>query len=73
MQKGNLLTSQEIVRKFRITYQTLCHYTNIGLLNVTRKESNKRFYNERDIARRLKKIRQLREKDYSLKSILNEL
>ncbi len=73
VRKNCLITSLEIVNKLGITYQTLCHYTNIGLLNVAERQNNKRLYDKEEVAWRLEKIKELRAKDYSLKSIRNEL
>lgn len=54
--KQNLISAKEIVRKYNLTYQTVNHYTNLGLINVVSKKGNVRLYDEDEINNRLTKI-----------------
>ena len=58
MKKG-LISAKEIATKHSLTYQTINHYTNIGLINVVSKKGNIRLYDGDDTAARLAKITQL--------------
>lgn len=64
-----LVSSMELVRKFGISYSTLTHYTNLGLLRVVRKNGNKRLYQGNQAKKRLKKIKKLSTEGYPLKII----
>ncbi|MFA5339782.1 MAG: MerR family transcriptional regulator [Candidatus Omnitrophota bacterium] len=57
--KKDLISAKEIARKHNLTYQTVNHYTNFGLINVVSKKGNVRLYAEEDTASRLAKITQL--------------
>ena len=67
----DLITAMDVVRKFNISYQTLNHYTNFGLLNAIRKRGsgNKRFYQALEVESNLNKIDDLKGKGYPLKII----
>jgi len=67
----DVLTAQDVVRKFNISYQTLNHYTNFGLLNAVKKRGlgNKRLYRESEVSCNLNKIDDLKSKGYPLKII----
>jgi len=72
--KKNLLVSaKEIIRKYNITYQTVNHYTDFGLLPVSVKKGNVRFYDKILVARRLPQIRGLAKEGYSLRLIRKRL
>ena len=62
----NLISAKEIMKKYNISYQTINHYTNFGLLSVLAKNGNVRFYDRSLVGKQLKKIRQLAEEGYSL-------
>ena len=66
-----IITAMDVVRKFNISYQTLNHYTNFGLLNAIRKRGsgNKRFYKALEVESNLNKIDDLKGKGYPLKII----
>ena len=57
--KQKLISAKEIVQKYNLTYQTVNHYTNFGLINVISKKGNVRFYDEDEINNRMAKITQL--------------
>lgn len=71
--KERLISAQEITKKHNITYQTLNHYTNFGLLNVVAKRSNVRLYDEEEVQRRLAKIAQLASAGFPLRLIRKTL
>jgi len=66
---NKLISSLEIVKKYRISYQTLNYYTNLDLLQAVNKKGNKRFYNTKDIKQNLQKIQKLKNEGYTLKLI----
>ncbi|MFH1460786.1 MAG: MerR family transcriptional regulator [Candidatus Omnitrophota bacterium] len=72
---NDIITAMEVVKKFNISYQTLNHYTNFGLLNAIRKRGlgNKRFYKTSEVKRNLDKIDDLKGKGYPLKIIAKML
>ena len=57
--KQKLISAKEIVQKYNLTYQTVNHYTNFGLIKVVTKKGNVRFFDEDEINSRLTKITQL--------------
>lgn len=69
----NLISTQDIVRRYSIPYSTVNHYTMVGLLAVIDRKKNVRFYNEVEVRERLKKIAELRSKGYPLHLIQKEL
>ena len=54
--KQKLISAKEIVQNHNLTYQTVNHYTNFGLINVISKKGNVRLYDEDAINSRLTKI-----------------
>ena len=69
----DLYSAQEIAKQFHLSYQSVNYYTNIGLFKVCANRGNKRLYSYHQIARTLKKIRELKRKGYSLRVIRDEL
>ena len=65
----HLVTAVEVARRFRLSYQTVNYYTNLGLLVTARKRGNHRLYHERQTADRLKRIEALKHEGYPLKLI----
>lgn len=63
------ISSKEVLKKFGISYQTLNHYTNLGLLNAMKRRGNKRQYIEKEVKERLKKINALKDTGYPLRII----
>lgn len=63
------ISAKEVIKKFGISYQTLNHYTNIGLLNATKRRGNKRQYIEREVKKKLERINELKDKGYPLRII----
>ncbi|MEK6728048.1 MAG: MerR family transcriptional regulator [Candidatus Omnitrophota bacterium] len=68
-----LITVKEIVNKFNITFQTVNHYTNLGLLSVVTKKGNVRLYGETEVRERLAQITRLVSEGYSLGLIRKKL
>lgn len=66
---SGLISTSEIVAKYKISYQTLNYYTNLGLLRAANKIGNKRFYNEQRLRQDLDKIQQLKNEGYTLNLI----
>ena len=60
------ISATEIVKKYNISYQTLNHYTNLGLLNAHGRRGFMRMYADSEIRVRLKKIKELKDKGYTL-------
>ena len=68
-----MISTNEIVRKYRIPYSTVNHYTIIGLLTVAGRRKNMRLYDEEEVKERLRRISELRSKGYPLDLIRKEL
>jgi DNA-binding transcriptional MerR regulator len=64
-----MISAKEITATYHISYQTVNHYTDLGLLPVLLKKGNVRFYDNALVEKRLKEIRQLAEEGYSLRLI----
>jgi len=67
------MSAQEITERYRITYQTVNHYTNLGLLRVATKKGNVRMYKREEVKQRLAKITQLMNEGYPLRLIRKQL
>ena len=59
--------------EYNISYQTVNHYTDLGLLPVLLKKGNARFYDKDAVKERLDKIKELMEEGYSLRLIRKKL
>jgi len=68
-----LISAKEITEKFNISYQTVNHYTDFGLLPMAIKKGNVRFYDHVLVARRLNRIGKLAREGYSLRLIRKKL
>ncbi|MFH1640933.1 MAG: MerR family transcriptional regulator [Candidatus Omnitrophota bacterium] len=71
--RNKTITARDITNKYNITYQSVNHYTDFGLLPVLIKEGNVRLYNKNVVEKRLKKIRELMNEGYSLRLIRKRL
>jgi DNA-binding transcriptional MerR regulator len=69
----NMISAKEIIKKYEITYQTVNHYTDFGLLPVSAKRGNVRFYDKTLVDKRLPQIRSLAKEGYSLRLIRKNL
>ena len=61
-----LISPSEIVKRYKISYQTLNYYTNLGLFSSVNKIGNKRFYDEGKLKHDLEKIQKLKNEGYTL-------
>jgi len=76
MKKNNrnrIISAKEIIKKYNISYQTVNHYTDFGLLPVLAKKSNVRFYDRGLVHRRIRTIKNLVGEGYSLRLIRKKL
>ncbi|MCM8792656.1 MAG: helix-turn-helix domain-containing protein [Candidatus Omnitrophica bacterium] len=71
--KEKSISAKDIVAKYHVSYQSVNHYTDLGLLPVSFKIRNVRFYDRAVVERRLKKIRKLMQEGYSLRLIRKRL
>lgn len=61
------------MRVYNLSYQTVNHYTDFGLLPVVFKKGNVRFYDRLVVAKRMRAIRMLMAEGYSLRLICKKL
>jgi DNA-binding transcriptional MerR regulator len=71
--KNKIISAKDISATYSITYQTVNHYTDLGLLPVAGKKGNARFYNNAIVGRRLKEIKDLAREGYSLRLIRKKI
>lgn len=71
--QNKVLSAAEVMKVYNLTYQTINHYTNFGLLTVALKKGNARFYSRDMLEQRLKELRKLTEEGYSLQLIRKKL
>lgn len=67
--QNKMLSAKDIMHRYNISYQTVNHYTDIGLLPVLVKKGNERFYGGSLVEKRLKKIKALTKEGYSLRLV----
>jgi DNA-binding transcriptional MerR regulator len=70
---GKLISAKEITSKYNISYQTVNHYTDFGLLPLVIKKGNIRFYDNSQVKSRLARITKLASEGYSLRLIRRKL
>ena len=68
MQK-TMISPREISRKFNVSYQTINHYTNLGILVVRRRKGNGRLYDEQEVKRAFRRVNELKNVGYPLRLI----
>lgn len=68
-----LISAKGILNRYNLSYQTLNHYTDFGLLPVSQKVRNQRFYDRKLVDRRIKQILTLKREGYSLRLIRKKL
>lgn len=71
--KEKLISAQEIVKKYNLTYQTVTYYTNINLLHVVTRKGNVRLYSETDVKKRLTQSLLLINNGYPLRLVCKKL
>ena len=64
-----LLTASDIIERYRLSYQTLNYYTNLGLLRVAKRDGHQRLYDGRDVQRNLRAVARLKDEGYPLRLI----
>ncbi|MBU0503145.1 MAG: MerR family transcriptional regulator [Candidatus Omnitrophota bacterium] len=67
------ISVKEIINKYHISYQTVNHYTDLGLFSVALKKGNIRFYDSCQVRKRLSVITRLASEGYSLYLIRRKL
>ncbi|MDD5119695.1 MAG: MerR family transcriptional regulator [Candidatus Omnitrophica bacterium] len=67
-----LISPAQISKIHNISYQTINYYTNLGLLMVKKRNTN-RLYDSRQVSACLKKVAELKNRGYSLKLICDLL
>ncbi len=73
VKKEKLIAARDIMARYKLTYQTINHYTNLGLLPMEYKKGNVRFYDENVIRHRVALITRLTREGYSLRLIRKKL
>ena len=68
-----MISAKEIAQAYRITYQTVNYYTDLGLLSIVLKEGNVRYYDRDIVEMRLSEISKLKQEGYSLRLIRRRL
>jgi len=68
-----MISAKEITSKYGISYQTVNHYTDFGLLSLVFKKGNIRFYDACQVRYRLNRIIKLQREGYSLRLIRRKL
>ena len=68
-----MISPQEIIAKYNISYQTVNYYTSLGLLVVRKRKGNGRLYNEEEVEKRLKRVAELKDEGYPLRLICKML
>jgi len=67
--KEKLIVAKDIMHRYHLTYQTVNHYTNLGLLPLEFKKGNVRFYDACQVKQRLICISRMTKEGYSLNLI----
>ncbi|MCX5707564.1 MAG: MerR family transcriptional regulator [Candidatus Omnitrophica bacterium] len=73
LKSAKLISAKEIISKYNISYQTVNHYTDFGLLPMVEKKGNIRFYDNSLVRSRLSQIIKLASEGYSLRLIRRKL
>ena len=71
--QNKIISAKGIMSRYGLSYQIVNYYTNLGLLPVSAKKGNVRFYNKNIVRKRLKKIKKLTQGGYSLGLIRKKL
>jgi len=72
-EQSGVISAKEIIDKYLLSYQTVNHYTDVGLLPVAFKNGNVRFYDRDIVDLRLKEVSEMRKEGYSLHLIRKKL
>jgi len=68
-----IISSKQIVRIYKIPYSTVTYYTNLGFSVVVKRRGNRRFYDNSEIRKKLKRITELRDAGYPLRLMRRKL
>jgi DNA-binding transcriptional MerR regulator len=68
-----MISAKEITQIYKLTYQTVNYYTDLGLLPVVSKEGNVRYYDRETVQTRLAEIANMKKEGYSLRLIRRRL
>ncbi len=64
-----MISPQQISIKFNVSYQTINHYTNLGILMVRQRKGNGRLYDEQEVEKTFQKVNELKNAGYPLRLI----
>ncbi|MDD5439901.1 MAG: MerR family transcriptional regulator [Candidatus Omnitrophica bacterium] len=67
-----LITTKDVVQRYKVSYQTLNYYTNLGFFNIVERRGNKRMYDALEIRQKLDNIRDLKNQGYPLRLIIKK-
>jgi len=67
------IMAKEISRQYGLSYQIVNRYSDAGLLNVAFKKGNVRYYDRKQVAKRIPQISALARDGYSLMLIRKKL
>lgn len=70
---NKFITVKAIAQKYRLSYQTINRYSDVGLLHVVFKKGNVRYYDRQQVERRMRVILVLVKEGYSLMLIRKKL
>ena len=70
---NKFITVKEIASKYGLSYQIINRYSDSGLLDVVFKKGNVRFYDRRQVQKRMRRIITLSAEGYSLMLIRKKL
>jgi len=70
---NKFITVKEIASKYGFSYQIINRYSDSGLLDVVFKKGNVRFYDRRQVQKRMRRIISLSAEGYSLMLIRKKL
>lgn len=71
--ENTLVSAKEIMSRYHLTYQTVNHYTDFGLLPLAFKKGNIRFYDSKLVKQRVALITRLSREGYSLRLIKKKI
>jgi DNA-binding transcriptional MerR regulator len=67
------ITAKEMSRQYGLSYQIVNRYSDAGLLSIAFKKGNVRFYDRKQVAKRIPQISALARDGYSLMLIRKKL
>ena len=70
---SRFITVKEIAKKFGLSYQVINRYSDAGLLDISFKKGNIRYYERKAVEKRMSRISVLAREGYSLMLIRKKL